>query len=396
MAGPRRLSLPTLLAAVLALGAPPARAAGDAPGTEETLLLQDPTVSSTHVVFVHAQDLWVVPRSGGEARRLTSHPGIEALPCLSPDGTQVAFSGQYEGNTDVYVIPLAGGLPKRLTWHPGTDRVQGWHPDGKRVLFSSNRESGRPAERPYLVALDGGMPEPLPIPSVGQASIGAGAGKIAYTPIPDAFRTWKRYRGGRTTPVWIYDPATHDVEQVPHVNASDTFPCWLGGVVYFASDRTGRMNLHRWQPGSKAEPERLTDFQDYDLRNMQSGGGVIVYEQAGAIHLYDPAADRHQRLRIVCRTDGLWRQPRWQPAKGFVRGASLSPQGQRVAFEARGEVLTVPREHGDARVLTNTPGCHERDPVWSPDGKRIAWLSDEGGEYRLVVRDHLARGESRS
>jgi tricorn protease len=196
----RRLSFAAALVA-LALGGRPAGAAGEETDAGETLLLQDPTVSATDVVFVHAQDLWVVPRAGGEARRLTSHPGVEAQPALSPDGTLVAFSGQYEGNVDVYVIPVAGGLPRRLTWHPGIDRVQGWHPDGTRVLFSSARESGRPAERLYLVGLSGTMPEALPIPSVGQASMGAGAGKIAYTPVPDAFRTWKRYRGGRTTPV---------------------------------------------------------------------------------------------------------------------------------------------------------------------------------------------------
>ncbi len=363
---------------------------------EETLLLQDPTVSATDVVFVHAQDLWVVARAGGVARRLTSGQGTETSPALSPDGSLVAFSGQYEGNTDVYVMPTAGGVPKRLTWHPGNDRVLGWHPDGHRILFASSMESGRPVDRLYLVGLDGGMPEPLPIPSVGQASYAPKSGRLAYTPYPDAFRTWKRYRGGRTTPVWIYDPQTRDVEQVPHVNATDTFPCWAAGDVYFASDRDGHMNLYRYVPGSKEAPERLTDVKDYDVRNVSSGGGIVVYEQAGAIHLYDPATNQHTRLKVKCPTDGLSRQPRWETVKGFVRGAGISPQGQRAVFEARGEIVTVPRENGDARNLTNSPGANDRDPSWSPDGKRIAWFSDQSGEYRLVVRDHLGRAEAKS
>jgi tricorn protease len=377
-----------LASLVLAIAAPAAAENGDI--LDETLLLQDPTVSERHVCFVHAQDLWVAPRAGGEARRLTSNQGSEANPRFSPDGRWVAFTGQYDGNTDVYVISVDGGLPRRLTWHPGADFVQGWHPDGRRVLFSSARAGGAPVTRLFLVGLDGLMPEALAIPKAYRAAYRDDGERIAYTPYVDAFRSWKRYRGGRTGPIWVFDPKTLDVAEVPHVNATDTFPCWLGDALYFASDRDGHMNLWRWTPGGGA-PEQLTRYTDFDVRNASTGAGVVAYEQAGAVHLYDPRTSSATRLKIVVRTDGLSLVPRWQAGKGAVRAAHVSPQGQRAVFEVRGEVVTVPREHGDARNLTSTPGAHERDPAWSPDGKKIAYLSDESGEYRLVVRDHLGR-----
>ncbi len=383
--------------AVLALAALPAFA--DAPkAPDETLLLQMPTVSKEHVAFVYAEDLWIVGRKGGTARRLTSHVGREVGPKFSPDGKWIAFSGEYEGNADVYVISVDGGAPRRLTWHPDGDYVRDWHPDGKRVLFASGRVGGARVRRLFLASLDGGMPEALAIPRAGHATYNASGNRIAYTPWSDAFRSWKRYRGGRVPPVWIYDPATHDVEQVPHGVASDTFPCWVGDDVYFASDRDSgggnlQMNIWRYRPGSKKAPEQITDFTDFGVRNMSAGGGVLAFTVAGAIRLYDPATKSFQRLKIKVQTDGLGRLPRWQSVKGFVRGADLSPSGKRAVFEARGEIITVPREHGPARNLTNSPGSHQRSPAWSPDGKSIAWFSDEGGEYHLVVRDRRGRDE---
>jgi tricorn protease len=361
----------------------------------ETLLLQQPTVSAEHVVFVYAQDLWIVGREGGVARRLTSHAGSETNPHLSPDGRTVAFTAQYEGDDDVYAIGVEGGMPRRLTWHPGRDVVRGWHPDGARILFTSDRMGGAPVDRAYLVPATGGNPEALPMPKVNHAAYEPGGARIAYTPVRDAFRTWKRYRGGRTTPVWIFDFKTLEVEQIPHVNATDTFPCWLNGDVWFASDRDGHMNLWSYTPGSK-EPTQVSHYTDFDVRNVSAGGGAIVFEQAGAIHLYDPAVGNEVRLRITVPNDGLDARPRWEGAKGFIRGAAIAPNGKRVAFEVRGEIVTVPREHGDARCLTETPGFHDRDPVWSPDGKKVAWFSDASGEYQLVVRDHHGMEASKS
>ncbi len=388
------------IAALPALAPTPTRAA-PAPGAEdevapqdETLLLQNPTVSLEHVVFVYARDLWIAPRDGGDARRLTSNPGTETSPRLSPDGRWVAFTGQYEGNTDVYVISVDGGTPRRLTWHPGTDLVADWHPDGRRVIFTSGRDASTSIMRAFAVSIDGGMPAGLDLPRVAHFSFNADASRIAYTPVRDAFRSWKRYRGGRVARVWVYDPTTHDVDEVPHVGANDTFPVWLDGAVYFASDRDGTMNLYKWTPGAK-DVVKLTSDAEFDIRNLDAGGGLIVFERGGALHLYDPKRDATKRLRIRVRNDGLHALPRWQAVRGAVRSASISPNGKRAVFEARGEIVTVPREHGDARNLTESPAAHDRSPVWSPDGKQIAWLSDATGEYKLHVADRRAREDAK-
>ena len=387
--GPRPFRTCLALACLLSSLASPAAA------QEETLLLQNPTVSADHVVFVYAGDLWIVGREGGDARRLTSNPGVETSPQLSPDGRWVAFTGEYEGNPDVYVISIDGGLPRRLTWHPGGDAVVDWHPDGKHVLFRSSRSSGPPVQKLFIVDLDGAMPTALEVPKVFHASYDADAARIAYTPFRDAFRSWKRYRGGTTATVWIYDVATREVEVVPHVNASDTFPCWLGGDVYFASDRGGVMNVYRYRPGSDGV-EQLTDLAEFDVRNLNAGGGAVVFEQAGALHLLDPGSGEVRRMTIRVRSDGLAAIPRWQEVKGHVRSASIAPNGQRAVFEARGEIITLPREHGDARNLSQSPGVHDRDPSWSNDGERVAWFNDEAGEYRLIVRDRRGFGETKT
>ena len=356
---------------------------------EETLLLQEPAVSQDHVAFSYAQDLWIVPRAGGRARRLTSSAGAERAARFSPDGRWVAYSAQYAGNDEVYVIPVEGGTPRRLTWHPGSDRVQDWHPSGRSILFSSARGSGLRQEQLFEVPLAGGPPQALLIPRVGHAAYGPDGTRIAYTPVKDAFRSWKRYRGGRTTPLWIYDRATHEVEEVPHGLASDTFPCWLEGALYFASDRDQTLNVYRYAPGSQ-RVEQLTRFSGFDVRNMSSGGGVIVFERGGALHLMTPAGEV-TRLQIEVPHDGLSALPGWRALQGQVRAAALSPKGERVAFEARGEIVSLPREHGPARVLSQSPGVHDRDPAYSPDGTRLAWFNDASGEYQLVVR-HLGTG----
>jgi tricorn protease len=365
------------------------------PEARETLLLQEPTLSAEHIVFRHAEDLWVVERSGGDARRLTSSLGRESAPQLSPDGNWVAFSGQYQGNTDVYVISIDGGAPKRLTWHPTSDYVLDWTPDGTSVVFRSSREASTRTSKAFQVSLDGGTPSAYSLPKVHHASLNADGSHFAYTPIADAFGTWKRYRGGRLATIWLFDRATDEVEVVPHTIANETFPGWLNGDVYFASDRDGVMNLFRFTPGNE-DVEQLTEFSDFHIRSMDTGDGAVVFEQAGALHLYDPAKGASVRLRIRVRTDGLASAPRWQSVKGHVRSASLAPNGKRVAFEARGEIMTVPKEHGDARNLTNSPGVHDRSPVWSPDGEQIAWFSDAGGEYQLLVQDRLGREEAKS
>ncbi len=389
MLGRRQICSALALVLVLGLGGGLA-SAEDGPAPAETLLLQQPTVSAKHVAFVYAQDLWIADRAGGDARRLTSHVGQEATPRFSPDGKWVAFTGHYEGNMDVYAIHIDGGAPRRLTWHPGTDVAKGWHPDGKRVLFGSRRAGGTPVERLYHVPLEGGMPRRLVLPRTAHAQWNADATFLAYTPVRDAFRTWKRYRGGRTTSIWVYDPKTHDVEVVPHVNASDTWPCWVGNTLYFGSDRKGMMDLYSWKQGDK-KVESITDFDTFGIQHLSSGAGVLAFARGGALHILDPKVGEIERLRIRCQTDGLYRNPKWKTARGAVRHAAISPNGKRAVFEARGEIITVPREHGPSRNLTDSPGAHDRDPAWSPDGTQVAWFSDASGEYQLHLRDRLGR-----
>jgi len=294
----------------------------------ETKLLQEPTISAEHIVFRYADDLWRVGVDGGAAVRLTSSPGRESAPQLSPDGQWVAFSGQYEGNTDVYVMPIEGGLPQRLTWHPMGDTVKDWLPDGSGVIFTSMRGASAPVPMAYVAPLDGGTPTPLELPKVSHISINGPGTHFAYTPVRDAFRSWKRYRGGRTTPVWIFDRATLEVEQIPHVNASDTFPVWAAGDVFFASDRDGVMNLYRYAPGSNTLLQ-MTDYEDFDVRNVDSGAGRVVFEQAGMLHVLDPGSNTVRDLTVMMQHDGLSLVPRWVNASNYIASGDISPNGKQ-------------------------------------------------------------------
>jgi len=361
----------------------------------DTRMLAQPAVSETHVAFVYAGDLWVARHDGGGVRRLTAHSGVVTNPAFSPDGRTVAFSAQYDGNTDVYVVPVEGGVPRRLTWHPGADIVQAFTPDGKAVLFTSAREVyTRRYTQLFTVSLDGGMPDRLPIPFAAKAVFSPDGSKIAYTPLPDPFRQWKNYRGGTTTRIWIYDRATHAVEQIPQPvgRCNDTDPMWIGDTVYFLSDRDGEFNLYSFHTETRAVA-RLTDHQEFPILAASAGAGRIAYEQAGWLHLFEPASQESRRLVIGVAADLTETRPRFARGARFVRSAAISPTGARAALEFRGEIVTVPAEKGDPRNLTGTVNVHERTPAWSPDGTRIAYFSDEGGEYRLHIAPQDGRGE---
>jgi tricorn protease len=383
-----RASLPLGFACLL-LPAPAHRSGA----AEPTLLLRMPTVSAQQVAFVYAGDLWIVPRSGGEARRLTIEPGLETNPYFSPDGRWIAFTADYSGDEDVYVVSADGGDPRRLTYHPGADIVEGWTPDGKSVVFASTRDSHSFYDRLFTVPMEGGFPTPLPPPMAERGAYSPSGDRLAYNPIRDIWTedTWRRYRGGQEPFIWIFDFKTEEIEPVPHPNANDTWPMWIGDAVYFVSDRDGTMNLYRYDTKTKAV-RALTHYTDFDIKYASAGAGVVVYEQAGRLHLYDPATDATSDLAIHVAPDLPATRPHFTDAVPFIQSADISPTGVRAVFEARGDVFTAPAEKGDVRDITRTTGVAERDPAWSPDGSKIAYFSDAGGEYHLVVRDQSGLG----
>ncbi len=362
-----------------------------------TRLLRHPTVSRDSVAFEFAGDLWVVSRSGGAARRVTSTQGAEIDPYFSPDGSQIAYSSTIAGNMDVYVVPTSGGDPRRLTYHPGVDRVRGWTPDGRRVIFASGRRSA--PQQAYFqlwaVGLDGGLPESLPMPRAFSASYSPDGRRLAYEEFTTAFipgwyeaSMWRHYRGGRTHPIIVMNLSDHSIEKLPWNNSNDTLPMWIGNTIYFLSDRNHTTNLFAYS-GDTKQVKQLTNHDDFDIMTASAGTDAIVYEQAGYIYLLDAKSGKAERLDIQINGDLPWARPQFKKVVSMIRNSALSPTGVRAAFEARGEIFTVPAEKGDYRNLTQSPGAHDRNPTWSPDGAQLAWLSDASGEYQLMLGDPL-------
>ncbi|HUJ23901.1 MAG TPA: PDZ domain-containing protein [Bryobacteraceae bacterium] len=363
--------------------------------SEKPLLLQKPALNDTHIVFSYAGDLWTVSRDGGDATRLTAGAGIETDAHFSPDGAQIAFTGEYDGNVDVYVMPAAGGVPKRLTYHPAPDVVQGWSPDGKQILFRSTRNSySRFARLFTMPAEGGGLPAEVPLPMAEEGAYSPDGSHLAYMPLARAFLVWKRYRGGRTTPIWIANLADSSIEKLPRQNSNDFNPMWVGSKVYFLSDRNGPVTLFAYDTRGKKVSE-LIHNTGLDIKSASAGPGAIVYEQFGEIHLYDLKTGNSRKVDIRLSGDLPEVRPRFEKVSSHIAVAGLSPTGARAVFEAHGEILTVPAEKGSIRNLSNTPGAAERDPAWSPDGKQIAYFSDESGEYQLNIRDQNGMGEVR-
>ncbi|HEY8558851.1 MAG TPA: PDZ domain-containing protein [Pyrinomonadaceae bacterium] len=359
------------------------------------MLFRQPTMNRTDIVFVFAGDLWRVPRAGGNAERLTSGTGNETNPVFSPDGAQIAFTGEYDGNVDAYVIPATGGEPQRITYHAGADQVIGWTPDGKSVVFLSTRSTGMPLPKMYTMPVaGGGLPTELPFPMAGGgASFSPDGARIAYMPLAPAFQQWKKYRGGRTTKIWIGNLADSSVQEIPRQNSNDFTPVWMGDKIYFLSDRGGKnVTLYAYDTKSR-NVAQVVNNDGFDLKTVSAGPDALVYEQFGSINVFDPGSGKSSRVNISLNGDLPQVRARYERVAQRVQNAAISAAGARAVFEARGEILSVPAEKGNARNLTNTPGVMERDPAWSPDGKWIAYFSDESGEYALHLRDQTGMGD---
>jgi len=363
--------------------------------TSDTRMLSQPAVSKSHIAFIYAEDLWVMNADGSSPRRLTVDEGIEGEPCFSPDGSLIAFSAQYDGNTDVFVVPVEGGVPQRLTWHPGGDAVRGFTPDGKKVLFISQRATftGRYSQL-FTIGTGGGYPEKLEIPNAYFASWSPDGARMAYTPIAPAHAQWKNYRGGTASTIWLYTFADHSVVKVakPAGGCNDTDPMWIGDRIYFLSDRNGEFNLFSCN-GSGDDIKQHTSFTDFPVLKASGTAGTVVFEQAGYLHRYDIAKGESQRLKVAIAADLLELRPRYLQGAGYIRSADISTTGSRAAFDYRGEIITLPAEKGDPRNITLTTGAHEKYPAWSPDGKSIAYFSDASGEYTLNIKPQDGKGE---
>jgi tricorn protease len=354
------------------------------PADSGPLLLQSPTLSKTQIAFAFGGDIWIVNRAGGDARRLVTGSGLLSGPHFSPDGSMIAYTGNYDGNLDVYVVAAEGGQPRRLTYHPGPDIAVGWTPDGKSILFVSHRLSYSDSDQLFTIPIDGAFPTPLPLAMAQDGAYSPDGTHIAYSPYFQWEPEWKHYHGGQTTPIWIANLADSSIVKVPRDDSNDRNPLWIGDKVYFLSDRNGPITLFEYDPKSQ-QVKPLIKNEGFDIKNASAGPGAIVYEQFGAIYIYDLHSGRTKRVNITVNADMPQVRPHFEKVERQIQNASISPTGARAIFEAHGEIFTVPAEKGDVRNLTHSPAVADRDPAWSPDGKSIAYFSDESGDYALHI-----------
>lgn len=370
---------------------------------DEARLLRFPAIHGNQVVFTYAGDLYTVPATGGTARKLTNDVGYESFARFSPDGQWLAFTGQYDGNTEVYLMPARGGEPKRLTWTATLGRdyiwdrmgpnniVMGWTHDNQKIVFRSRKQSFNSFKgQLFTVDREGHLPETLPFSTGGFCSFSPDDTKLAYNRVFREFRTWKYYRGGMADDIWVYDFATGETENITNNPAQDIIPMWHGRKIYFLSDRDRTMNLFVYDLDTK-ETRKLTDFTEYDVKWPSLGDRAIIFENGGYLFTLDLNTEEVKQLHIRILDDFDTGRDFLADVSKNIRSGSLSPDGSRAVVEARGELFTLPAHHGITRNLTQTSGVHERNPVWSPDGKWIAYISDETGEDEIYIRSEDGR-----
>ncbi|HAZ93528.1 MAG TPA: peptidase S41, partial [Chitinophagaceae bacterium] len=354
-------------------------------------LFRFPDVSHTQIVFTYANDIWIMPKTGGTAQKLSSPAGLEVFPKFSPDGKTVAFSANYDGNNEIYTLPVTGGVPERLTYHGFTERVIDWTPDGKNVLFGSGRESGRNRfGQLFTIPAKKGAATKLPFAYAEFGSYSPDGTKMALVFVSQAFRNWKRYRGGWKANIHIYDFVKNTSQNISKNEvAGSEFPMWNGDYIYFLSDRGAeqRMNLWRYSLGSE-KLEQLTKFTEYDIHFPSSGPDDIVFEQGGKLYLFSFATQKCQSVNVSLVMDKTDLKPKNVSAEKYVQHFSISPDGNRLLAEARGDIFSLPAENGFVKNITQSPGFAERYPAWSPNGKQLAYWSDEGGEYNLWIKEN--------
>ncbi|HUJ39227.1 MAG TPA: S41 family peptidase [Candidatus Acidoferrales bacterium] len=381
----RRVALLCALACAFAL-----------PSRAQTKLLRFPDIHDDRIVFVYAGDLWVAPVAGGTATRLTAHPGLELFPKFSPDGKWIAFTGQYDGDEQVYLIPSTGGIPRQLTFYPARgplpprwgydNQVYGWTPDGKSVLFRSLRDHFDLGDSQlYTVSVEGGLPKALPMPTSGAGDFSPDGARMVYSPLFRDFRTWKRYSGGWAQQLYLFDLKTNAAEKITEGPRCNRDPMWIGGKIYFDSDRDDTLNLYSYDPATK-KTEQLTHFKKWDLRWPGTDhNSRIVYELGGELQVFDIPSGQSRAVSITVPSDGLAIRPSYISVANHIEDAALSPKGERALFVARGDVFTAPIEHGPTRNLTHSSDSHDKWARWSPDGATIAFISDRSGEEELYL-----------
>ena len=352
-------------------------------------MFRTPDVSQTQIVFTYGGDLWIVDKNGGTASKLSSPSGAEGFPRFSPDGSKVAFSGNYDGNTDIYVIPALGGIPTRITYHGMSDRLIDWYPSGDQLLYASSRESGKQRfSQFYKVDASGGFSEKLPVAYGEFGSLSPDAKQIAFNERSVLFDTWKRYRGGSNGNIWIFDLTTLASTNITNTDAGCELPMWHGDRIYYMSDRGAEQRDNIWMYDTKAKTTtQITQYSDFDIHFPSLGPSEIVYEANGDIYLLDLKTHQTRIVKINVITDLMAVKPRKEGVSKYISNVTISPDGNRALVEARGDIFSLPASEGFIQNLTHSSGSAERFPAWSPDGKYVAYWSDQSGEYELTVRD---------